>query len=110
MANHLSDQGAAKYITLPTVAKLNVTGINLFSVGDFMGDKNCESIHFSDSASGIYKKLVIKANKLIGAVLYGDTTDGNWDQELLEKQEPISRIKDMLIFSKAYLRGVCAVN
>ena len=103
-ANHLSDHGAAKYITLPTAAKLNVTGINLFSVGDFMGDKNCESIHFTDSALGIYKKLVIKANRLIGAVLYGDTTDGNWYQELLEKQEPISGIKDVLIFGKAYLR------
>jgi len=102
-ANHLSNHGVAEYITLPTATKLKVTGINLFSVGDFMGDESCESIHFTDAALGIYKKLVIKANKLIGAVLYGDTTDGSWYQELLEKEEPISGIRDVLIFGKAYL-------
>jgi nitrite reductase (NADH) large subunit len=102
-ANHLSDHGVAEYSTLPTATKLKVTGINLFSVGDFIGDKNCESILFTDPALGIYKKLVIKANKLIGAVLYGDTVDGNWYQELLEKEEAVSGIRDVLIFGKAYV-------
>jgi len=102
-ANHLSNHGVAEYVTLPTATKLKVTGINLFSVGDFMGDESSESIHFTDPALGVYKKLVIKANKLIGAVLYGDTVDGNWYQELLEKEEPVSAIRDMLIFGKAYV-------
>jgi len=102
-ANHLGAHGAAEYVTLPTATKLKVTGINLFSVGDFQGDESCESIHFTDPAIGIYKKLVIKADKLIGAVLYGDTTDGNWYQELLEKEAPISGIRDVMIFGKAYL-------
>jgi len=93
-ANHLSGHGAAEYVTLPTATKLKVTGINLFSVGDFLGDESCESIHFTDLALGIYKKLVIKDNKLIGAVLYGDTADGNWYQELLEKEEPVSGLRD----------------
>lgn len=101
-ANHLSDHGAAEYISLPAATKLKVTGINLFSIGDFQGDENSESIHFIDPALGIYKKLVIKANKLAGAVLYGDTADGSWYQALLEKQEPVSGIRDMLIFGKAY--------
>jgi len=102
-ANHLSHHGVAEYITLPTAIKLKVTGINLFSVGDFMGDESSESIHFTDPALGIYKKLVIKTNKLIGAVLYGDTADGNWYQALLEKEEPVSGIRDVLIFGKAYV-------
>lgn len=101
-ANHLSAHGAAEYITLPTAIKLKVTGINLFSVGDFMGDESCESIHFSDTALGIYKKLVIKANKLIGVVLYGDTVDSSWYQELLEKEESIADIRDVLIFGRNY--------
>jgi nitrite reductase (NADH) large subunit len=99
-ANHLSAHGAAQYLTLPTATKLKVTGINLFSVGDFMGDESCESIHFTDTALGIYKKLVIKANKLIGAVLYGDTIDGSWYQELLEKEAPVADIRDRLIFGR----------
>ncbi len=102
-ANHLSDHGAAEYITLPTATKLKVTGINLFSIGDFQGDESSESIFFTDPALGIYKKLVIKANKLIGAVLYGDTADGKWYQALLEKQEPVSGIRDVLVFGKAYV-------
>jgi nitrite reductase (NADH) large subunit len=102
-ANHLSDHGAAEYITLPTATKLKVTGINLFSIGDFQGDESSESIYFTDPALGIYKKLVIKANKLVGAVLYGDTADGNWYQELLEKKVSVSGIRDVLIFGKAYL-------
>ena len=102
-ANHLSDHGAAEYITLPTATKLKVTGINLFSLGDFIGDESSECLLFTDPALGIYKKLVIKANKLIGAVLYGDTADGNWYQALLEKAEPISGIRDVLIFGKAYV-------
>jgi nitrite reductase (NADH) large subunit len=103
-ANHLGAHGAAEYVTLPTATKLKVTGINLFSVGDFLGDESSESIHFTDPALGIYKKLVIKANQLVGAVLYGDTADGSWYQQLLEKEENISDIRDVLIFGNAYTR------
>jgi nitrite reductase (NADH) large subunit len=101
-ANHLSAHGAAEYATLPTAAKLKVTGINLFSVGDFQGGENCENICFTDPASGIYKKLVVKGGKLIGAVLYGDTADGSWYQQLLEQEDNISGIRDALVFGQAY--------
>jgi nitrite reductase (NADH) large subunit len=103
-ANHLSGHGAAEYVTLPTATKLKVSGINLFSIGDFQGDEECESICFTDPAIGIYKKLVLKANKLIGAVLYGDIADGSWYQELLEKEQDISGLKETLIFGKAYAK------
>ncbi|MDP3589946.1 MAG: FAD-dependent oxidoreductase, partial [Methylobacter sp.] len=95
-ANHLSAHGAAEYVTLPTATKLKVTGINLFSIGDFQGDEHSDSICFTDPALGIYKKLVVKADKLIGAVLYGDTADGGWYQQLLEQAENISEIRDAL--------------
>ncbi len=103
-ANHLSAHGVAEYITLPTATKLKVTGINLFSVGDFQDNEQSESLCFTDPAIGIYKKLVIKADKLIGVVLYGDTADGGWYQQLLEQEDNISDIRDMLIFGKAYAR------
>jgi nitrite reductase (NADH) large subunit len=105
-ANHLSGHGAAEYVTLPTATKLKVSGINLFSIGDFQGDEECESICFTDPAIGIYKKLVLKANKLMGAVLYGDIADGSWYQELLEKEQDISGIKETLIFGKAYAKDL----
>ena len=102
-ANHLSSHGMADYKTLPTATKLKVTGINLFSVGDFLGDESSETITFTDPALGIYKKLVIKDNKLIGSVLYGDTVDGSWYHELLESEQDITEIRENLIFGQRYL-------
>ena len=102
-ANHLSGHGMADYKTLPTATKLKVTGINLFSVGNFLGDKSSETITFTDLALGIYKKLVIKNNKLIGTVLYGDTVDGSWYHELLESEQDITEIRENLIFGQRYL-------
>ncbi|MCK5190415.1 MAG: NAD(P)/FAD-dependent oxidoreductase [Methylococcales bacterium] len=102
-ANHLSDHGTADYKTLPTATKLKVTGINLFSVGDFLANEGSEIIHFTDPSLGIYKKLVIMNNQLIGAVLYGDTADGSWYHELLNTKQDISEIREHLIFGQRYL-------
>lgn len=99
-ANHLSAHGMAHYLTLPSATKLKVTGIQLFSVGDFQGDETCERIYFKDDVLGVYKKLVIKANKLVGALFYGDTTDSTWYQALLEKAETITDIRHTLIFGQ----------
>lgn len=101
-ANHLSAHGVAEYVTLPTATKLKVTGINLFSVGDFIGDEHCDHIRFTDPTLGIYKKLIIKNDKIQGAVLYGDTGDGLWYQELMEQDETIVEIRQALIFGKAF--------
>jgi len=101
-ANHLSSHGVAEYVTLPTATKLKVTGIKLFSVGDFLGDEHCDHIRFTDPALGIYKKLIIKNNKIQGAVLYGDTGDGVWYQELMEQGQAIGEIRQELIFGKAF--------
>ena len=65
-----------------TSTKLKVTGIDLFSAGDYMGGR-APKIILNDPAGGVYKKLVIKENKLVGGVLYGDTADGAWYFQLL---------------------------
>jgi len=105
-ANHLSAHGVAEYVTLPTATKLKVTGIHLFSIGDFQGDEQSESLIFSDPALGIYKKLVVKDDRLIGAVLYGDTADGSWYQTLLEQEANINTLRDGLIFGKTYTDSI----
>jgi NAD(P)H-nitrite reductase large subunit len=101
-ANHLSGHGMQAYVSLPAPTQLKVTGINLFSVGDFTGDEESELISYADPELGIYKKLVIKQNQIHGAVLYGDTADGVWYQALLEQVEDISAIREALIFGQAY--------
>ena len=111
-ANQLAGHGVAKYKTLPSATKLKVTGINLFSVGDFNGDSNgnnlCEELRFNDPELGVYKKLVLKNNRVIGAVLYGDTIDGAWYQQLIEQQTDISAARQALIFGKAYAEPLLA--
>lgn len=99
-ANHLSAHGVAEYVTLPTATKLKVTGINLFSVGDFIGDEHSETICYRDRSFAVYKKLVLRGNKLSGAVLYGDTADGAWYQGLLEQGVDVSGIRDRLVFGE----------
>ncbi|APG61570.1 nitrite reductase large subunit [Sphingorhabdus lutea] len=88
-----------------TSTKLKVSGINLFSAGDFSGGDGCEDIVMRDAARGIYKRVIVQDNKIIGAVLYGDTADGSWYFDLLKKEEDISEIREALIFGQAFASG-----
>ncbi|MFN7087635.1 MAG: nitrite reductase large subunit NirB [Burkholderiales bacterium] len=99
-ANHLAHYGIARYEGSVTSTKLKVTGIDLFSAGDFMGGEGTESILYSDPLGGVYKKLVIKDNKLVGGVMYGDTVDGAWYFSLLRDGKDIAELRDHLMFGQ----------
>lgn len=101
-ANHLAEMGIAMYMTKPMATQLKVTGIDLFSAGDFQGDEQSQSLIYTDPYRYIYKKLVIKDNKLVGMVLYGHTHDGQWYFSLLNAQHDISAIRETLIFGQQY--------
>ncbi|MEO9132025.1 MAG: nitrite reductase large subunit NirB [Sphingomonas sp.] len=91
-----------------TSTKLKVSGIDVFSAGDFSGGDGCEDIVMRDASRGIYKRIVVKDDRLIGAVLYGDTQDGNWYFDLLKRQEDVAEIRDALIFGQAFASGGAA--
>jgi nitrite reductase (NADH) large subunit len=91
-----------------TSTKLKVSGIDVFSAGDFSGGEGCEDIVMRDAARGIYKRVVVKDDRVIGAVLYGDTQDGNWYFDLLKKQQDVAEIRDALIFGQAFAAGGAA--
>lgn len=101
-ANQLSGHGVGEYKTLPSATKLKVTGIQLFSIGRFNPQDGDEVLRFSDPELNTYKKLVIHNNRLVGAVLYGDTLDGAWYQQLLEQHSNIQPARQALIFGRAY--------
>jgi len=88
--------------------KLKVTGIDLFSVGEIATDKGHEEIVFRDPGRGIYKRLVIEDDRIIGVVLYGDTTDSSWFFAKLKAGEDIGPIRETLIFGPAYAEGAPA--
>jgi nitrite reductase (NADH) large subunit len=100
-ATHLAEFGIGRYTGSQTSTKLKVTGIDLFSAGNFMGGKDCEEIVMSDPFGGVYKKLVIQGDKLVGACLYGDTVDGSWYFKLLREGRSISDIRDKLMFGES---------
>ncbi|MBB5203119.1 nitrite reductase (NADH) large subunit [Inhella inkyongensis] len=100
-ATHLAQFGIGRYTGSQTSTKLKVTGIDLFSAGDFMGGEGREEIVMSDPFAGVYKKLVIQDDRLVGACLYGDTVDGGWYFKLLREGRPIADIRDRLMFGES---------
>jgi nitrite reductase (NADH) large subunit len=88
-----------------TSTKLKVSGIDVFSAGDFSGGEGCEDIVLRDATRGVYKRVIVKEDRVIGAVLYGDTADGNWYFDLLRKGEDIADIREALIFGQAFASG-----
>ncbi|MVW75979.1 nitrite reductase large subunit NirB [Pseudomonas xionganensis] len=99
-ANHLAQLGFARYQGSVTSTKLKVTGIDLFSAGEFMGGEGTETITLSDPIGGVYKKLVIKDDVLVGACLYGDTADGGWYFRQIRENHNVSEIRDHLMFGE----------
>ena len=101
----MGDGSGAGYVGSVTSTKLKVSGIDLFSAGDFSGGDGAEDIVMRDAARGLYKRVVVKEGRLVGAVLYGDTSDGGWYFDLLKKGEDISDIREALIFGQAFAQG-----
>ena len=91
-----------------TSTKLKVSGIDVFSAGDFSGGEGCEDIVLRDASRGVYKRVVVKGDRVVGAVLYGDTQDGNWYFDLLKRQADVAEIRDALIFGQAFASGGAA--
>jgi nitrite reductase (NADH) large subunit len=100
-ATHLAEFGIGRYVGSQTSTKLKVTGIDLFSAGNFTGGDDCEEIVMSDPGGGVYKKLVIQNDKLVGACLYGDTVDGAWYFKLLREGRSVGDIRDKLMFGES---------
>jgi len=85
---------------------LKVSGVNVFSAGDFLGGDDADEIVLSDPGLGIYKKLVIADGRLVGSVLFGDTADGLWYLDLIRSGANIEHIRDDLAFGRALAEGV----
>jgi nitrite reductase (NADH) large subunit len=98
---HLAGAGHRRYVQQATATKLKVTGVDLYSAGDFIGADDTEDLVLRDPRRGIYKRLVLQGSRLIGAVLYGDVKDGPWYFDLIQKGGDISAIRHQLLFGQA---------
>ncbi|AXE95633.1 NAD(P)/FAD-dependent oxidoreductase [Paraburkholderia terricola] len=98
---HLAGAGHRRYVQRATATKLKVTGVELYSAGDFIGGPDSEDLVLRDPRRGVYKRLVIEDNRVVGAVLYGDVKEGAWYFELIQNRTDISSLRSQLLFGKA---------
>ncbi|MBD8067163.1 NAD(P)/FAD-dependent oxidoreductase [Devosia sp. PTR5] len=96
------------FMPVQTATQLKVTGVSLYSVGDFADAEDREEIVLRDAAAGIYKRVVLKQDRVLGAVLYGDTTDGAWLFDLLKRGVDIGAMRDTLIYGQNHTQGTTA--
>ena len=110
-ATHLAQFGIGRYTDSQVSTKLKVTGIDLFSAGNFGGgatELGFEEIMLSDPTAGVYKKLGIQGDKLVGACLYGETVDGSWYFKLLRDGRSVADIRDKLMFGQSHIGNIGA--
>lgn len=100
LAQHLAGRPAA-YQGSVVATNLKVSGVSVFSAGDFIGGEGSESLVLSDVRRGTYKKLVIADGRLTGAVLIGDTVDALWYLELIRAREEIAAIRTDMMFGRS---------
>lgn len=97
--------GAAEFHPPATATKLKVTGIDLYSAGDFAEAKDREEIVLRDPTRGVYKRLVLKDDRILGAVLYGDVADGAWFFDMVKREVDVSEMRETLIYGQGYQGG-----
>jgi nitrite reductase (NADH) large subunit len=100
LARHLAGKTAAYQGSLVST-NLKVSGVSVFSAGDFIGGAGSESLVLSDRKRGTYKKLVIADGRLTGAVLIGDTVDALWYLELIRNREKVAAIRTDMMFGRS---------
>jgi len=105
LAATLAGETVPGYAGSALSTKLKVTGVDLFSAGDFSERDDSDEIVLRDPARGVYKRVVLRDNRIVGAVLYGDTADGSWYFDLLKKGADVGALRDTLIFGQAYQGG-----
>lgn len=97
-AAHLAGTGHRRYVQQAAPTRLKVTGIDVYSVGDFIGGEGSEDLVLRDARRGVYKRLVLDGGRLAGAVLYGDVQDGPWYFDLIQKGADVTALRHHLLF------------
>lgn len=100
LADHLAD-GATDYSGSVVATNLKVSGVSVFSAGDFLAADNSETLVFNDERRGTYKKLVVADGRLTGVVLVGDTQDALWYLDLIRTTASIEAIRGDIMFGRA---------
>jgi nitrite reductase (NADH) large subunit len=105
----LADDDEAVYVPPPIFTSLKITGVDVFSAGALAAaDDGDEEITLHDAKGGLYKKLILRDNRVVGSVLYGGVTDGPWYVELMREKVDVSPFRDQIIFGRAFAEHASA--
>jgi nitrite reductase (NADH) large subunit len=97
-AQHIAEIGVSRFSGAINATQLKVSGIEVFSAGDFAESPARESLVLSDRRRGVYKRVVLEGNRICGAVLFGDTREASRLKELIADQADVGPIRDQLLF------------
>ena len=100
-AQHIAEIGVSRFSGAINSTQLKVSGIEVFSAGDFSEQANRESLVLSDNRRGIYKRVVLEGNKVCGAVLFGDVSEASRLRDLIADKTDIGPIRDQLLFDSS---------
>jgi nitrite reductase (NADH) large subunit len=93
----------AVYVPPPIFTSLKITGIEVFSAGALAAaDEADDEITLHDARRGVYKKLILRDDRIVGSVLYGSVADGPWHVELMREQVDVAAFRDALVFGRAF--------
>jgi nitrite reductase (NADH) large subunit len=99
----LAGDGAAVYVPPPVFTSLKITGIDVFSAGTLAAaDEADEEITLHDAKRGLYKKVILRDDRVVGSVLYGSVADGPWYVQLMRDKVDVSPIRDQIVFGRAF--------
>jgi len=106
LAAVLTGDEAAAYEGSVLSTRLKVSGVDVFSAGEFAGGEGCEDVVFRDAGRGVYKRLVLRQGRLAGAVMFGDAVDGNWYFDLMRSGADVTDMRETLVFGQAITEGL----
>jgi len=106
LAGALTGDDAAAYEGSLLSTRLKVSGVDVFSAGEFAGGEGCEDVVFRDAGRGVYKRLVLRQGRLAGAVMFGDAADGGWYFDLMRSGADVSDMRETLVFGQAITEGL----
>lgn len=101
-ATQLAEKGHLRYHGSQLATQLKVSGVEVFSAGDLAAGEGCEDLVMRDAQRGIYKRLILRNNRVQGAVLYGDARDGSWYAELISEGTDVSHFRNRLLFGRDF--------
>jgi nitrite reductase (NADH) large subunit len=102
-AARLAGDEDALFVSKALATSLKITGVDVFSAGALMAaDEADDEITLRDDSRGLYKKIVLRDGKLVGAVLYGDVADGQWYLQMMRDKEDVSALREKLVFGRAF--------